>query len=92
MHLLIKKCDFGALLWIAKLARFHLFHSVSLRYAFVEQRKNSSHNPLQVESDAMCVKISPDSKYVAVALLDYTVKIYNMASLKFFLSLYLLDR
>eukprot|EP01111_Echinosteliopsis_oligospora_P016567 TRINITY_DN6940_c0_g1_i1.p1 TRINITY_DN6940_c0_g1~~TRINITY_DN6940_c0_g1_i1.p1 ORF type:complete len:911 (+),score=269.97 TRINITY_DN6940_c0_g1_i1:55-2787(+) len=43
---------------------------------------------LQVETDAFCVKISPNSKMIAVSLLDNTVKVYHLETLKFFLSLY----
>lgn len=45
-------------------------------------------NTLQLEENVLGVKISPNGKYVAVALLDSTVKIFFMDSFKFFLSLY----
>jgi len=35
-----------------------------------------------------CAKFSKDGKYLAVSLLDYTVKIYFADSMKFFLSLF----
>ncbi|OVA17951.1 WD40 repeat [Macleaya cordata] len=43
---------------------------------------------LKMNDDALVVAISPDAKYIAVALLDCTVKVFFMDSLKFFLSLY----
>eukprot|EP00850_Spirogloea_muscicola_P012762 SM000084S23098 [mRNA] locus=s84:136275:141241:+ [translate_table: standard] len=43
---------------------------------------------LRMHDDVLCVRFSPDGKYVAVALLDFTVKVYFVDSLKFFLSLY----
>ena len=38
--------------------------------------------------DVLAVKYSPDGRFIAVALLDSTVKIFFEDSLKFFLSLY----
>ncbi|XP_050315636.1 WD repeat-containing protein 3 [Anthonomus grandis grandis] len=43
---------------------------------------------LKLEDSVMCVKISPNSKYIAVALLDSTVKIFFVDTFKFYLSLY----
>ncbi|VEN48491.1 unnamed protein product [Callosobruchus maculatus] len=43
---------------------------------------------LQLEDTVLCVKISPNSKFVAIALLDTTVKIFFMDTFKFYLSLY----
>lgn len=43
---------------------------------------------LQLEENVLGVKVTPDGKYVACALLDSTVKIFFMDSFKFFLSLY----
>ncbi|XP_066124256.1 WD repeat-containing protein 3 isoform X2 [Saccopteryx bilineata] len=43
---------------------------------------------LQLEEDVLCVRYSPDQKLVAVSLLDCTVKIFYVDTLKFFLSLY----
>lgn len=45
-------------------------------------------NTLQLEENVLGVKVTPDGKYVACALLDSTVKIFFMDSFKFFLSLY----
>ncbi|XVE76106.1 hypothetical protein DITRI_Ditri12bG0146600 [Diplodiscus trichospermus] len=43
---------------------------------------------MKMNDDVLVVAVSPDAKYVAVALLDCTVKVFFMDSLKFFLSLY----
>lgn len=45
-------------------------------------------NTLQMEENILSVKVTPDGKYVACALLDSTVKIFFMDTFKFFLSLY----
>jgi U3 small nucleolar RNA-associated protein 12 len=38
--------------------------------------------------DVLAVKYSPDGRFLAVSLLDSTVKIFFQDTLKFFLSLY----
>ncbi|XP_039277698.1 WD repeat-containing protein 3 isoform X2 [Nilaparvata lugens] len=43
---------------------------------------------LKVDEPVLCVRISPNSKLIAVALLDCTVKIFFLDTFKFFLSLY----
>jgi len=43
---------------------------------------------LKMSDDVLCVRYSPDCKYVAASLLDNTVKIFFEDSLKFYLSLY----
>ena len=43
---------------------------------------------LQLQEDALAVKLSPDGRLIAVSLLDSTVKVFFVDSLKFFLSLY----
>ncbi|KAG9470052.1 WD repeat-containing protein 3 [Eleutherodactylus coqui] len=43
---------------------------------------------LQMEEDVLCVRFSPDGRLLAVSLLDCTVKIFFVDTLKFFLSLY----
>ncbi|XP_010524525.1 PREDICTED: WD repeat-containing protein 3-like [Tarenaya hassleriana] len=43
---------------------------------------------MKMNDDVLAVAISPDAKYIAVALLDSTVKVFYMDSLKFYLSLY----
>ncbi|KAI8810902.1 hypothetical protein BJ742DRAFT_799159 [Cladochytrium replicatum] len=43
---------------------------------------------LRMTDDILCVRFSGDSKYLAVSLLDCTVKIFFTDTLKFYLSLY----
>ncbi|KAK6169407.1 hypothetical protein SNE40_020470 [Patella caerulea] len=43
---------------------------------------------LKMEEEVMCVKYSPDNRLFAVSLLDNTVKVFFVDTLKFFLSLY----
>ncbi|KAM7464297.1 hypothetical protein LguiA_032418 [Lonicera macranthoides] len=43
---------------------------------------------MKLNDDVLVVAVSPDSKYIAVALLDCTVKVFFLDSLKFFLTLY----
>jgi U3 small nucleolar RNA-associated protein 12 len=47
-----------------------------------------SERTLTMSEGVLCVKISPNSKFIAVSLLDSTVKVFFMDTLKFFLSLY----
>ncbi|XP_014671632.1 PREDICTED: WD repeat-containing protein 3-like [Priapulus caudatus] len=43
---------------------------------------------LRMSEDVLCVRFSPDGRLVAVSLLDSTVKVFFVDTLKFFLSLY----
>ncbi|KAG8223836.1 hypothetical protein J437_LFUL007857, partial [Ladona fulva] len=43
---------------------------------------------LKVEESVLCVSVTPNGRFIAVALLDSTVKIFFLDTLKFFLSLY----
>jgi U3 small nucleolar RNA-associated protein 12 len=43
---------------------------------------------LKVSDDVLCVKHSPDGRYLAVGLLDATVRIFHQDTLTFFVSLY----
>ncbi|GAM17446.1 hypothetical protein SAMD00019534_006210, partial [Acytostelium subglobosum LB1] len=43
---------------------------------------------LQCEADVMCVRFSKDNRFLAVSLLDNTVKIFHSDTLRFHLSLY----
>lgn len=43
---------------------------------------------LKMTDDVLAVKYSPDGRFLAVSLLDSTVKVFHADSLKFFLSLY----
>ncbi|XP_049936725.1 uncharacterized protein LOC116265493 [Nymphaea colorata] len=64
-------------------------------YQIVERDGHASkqltvHNTrtLKMDDDALVVRVSHDSKYIAVSLLDSTIKVFFMDTLKFFLSLY----
>ncbi|KAI1324981.1 WD domain-containing protein [Xylariaceae sp. FL0255] len=53
------------------------------------QRLKLSHSrTLKVSDDILSLKFSPDAKYLAVALLDSTVKVFFTDSLKLYLNLY----
>nr|DBA34631.1 TPA: hypothetical protein GDO54_002177 [Pyxicephalus adspersus] len=43
---------------------------------------------LQMDEDVLCVRYSPDGRLLAASLLDCTVKIFFVDTLKFFLTLY----
>ncbi|KAF6255140.1 WD40-repeat-containing domain protein [Scenedesmus sp. NREL 46B-D3] len=43
---------------------------------------------LEMADDVLCVRVSPDGRLLAASLLDATIKVYYVDSLKFFLSLY----
>lgn len=43
---------------------------------------------LEFSDDVLAVKLSPDMQLVAASLLDSTVKVYKLSTLKFFLNLY----
>ncbi|KAL4709936.1 hypothetical protein ACJJTC_003899 [Scirpophaga incertulas] len=43
---------------------------------------------LELEDSVTAVKISPNNKFIAVALMDFTVKIFFLDTFKFYLSLY----
>ncbi|XP_053957002.1 WD repeat-containing protein 3 [Anastrepha ludens] len=45
-------------------------------------------NTLKLEETVLCVRVSPDMKYLAVGLLDATVKIFFLDTFKFYLTLY----
>ncbi|NWU96663.1 WDR3 protein, partial [Upupa epops] len=55
----------------------------------VQKRLSMKHvRILQLDEDVLCVRYSPSQKLLAVSLLDCTVKIFYVDTLKFFLSLY----
>ena len=43
---------------------------------------------LRLADDALCAKVSPDGRFLAVALLDSTIQVFHADSLKFALALY----
>lgn len=45
-------------------------------------------NTLKLDETVFCVKISPNNKFIAVGLLDATVKVFFLDTFKFYLSLY----
>ncbi|KAM7263596.1 hypothetical protein ACFE04_001279 [Oxalis oulophora] len=59
-----------------------------------ERSQDSKHLTLSrdrtmtMNEEVLVVAVSPDAKYIVVALMDYTVKVFFMDTLKFFLSLY----
>ncbi|XP_046849685.1 WD repeat-containing protein 3-like [Xenia sp. Carnegie-2017] len=58
-------------------------------YSTTSQRLSICHaRTLKMNDGVMCVKFSPNQKFIAVALLDFTMKIFFTYTLKFFLSLY----
>ncbi|KAI8896096.1 WD40-repeat-containing domain protein [Globomyces pollinis-pini] len=58
-------------------------------YSRINKRASLTHTrTLKLSDDILCVTLSPDGKLLAVSLLDLTVKIFYIDTLKFFLSLY----
>lgn len=55
---------------------------------FVPTLKLVHDTTLELNDDILAVRISPEDKFLAVSLLDNTVKVFFMDSMKFFLSLY----
>ncbi|CAB3977314.1 WD repeat-containing 3 [Paramuricea clavata] len=58
-------------------------------YSKTSKRLSICHvRTLKMTDDVLCVKFSPNQKFIAVALLDFTIKVFFSDTLKFFLSLY----
>lgn len=55
---------------------------------YVTKLKLVHDTTLELTDDILSVKISPDDRYLAVSLLDNTIKVFFFDSLKFYLSLY----
>ncbi|KAG0668478.1 beta transducin [Maudiozyma exigua] len=55
---------------------------------FMQALKLHHDTTMELNDDILSIKLSPDDKYLAVSLLDNTVKIFFMDTMKFFLSLY----
>ncbi|ODQ81299.1 hypothetical protein BABINDRAFT_160662 [Babjeviella inositovora NRRL Y-12698] len=55
---------------------------------YVPKMKIVHNKTLELNDAILAVKISPDAKYLAVSLLDNTVKVFFYDTLKFYLSLY----
>lgn len=48
----------------------------------------TARSTLKMTDDVLCVRVSPNGKLLAASLLDSTVRVFFVDSLKFFLSLY----
>ncbi|KAH3901979.1 probable U3 small nucleolar RNA-associated protein 12 [Saccharomycodes ludwigii] len=55
---------------------------------YVPQMSLSHETTLEMTDDILCVKLSVEDKYLAVSLLDNTVKVFYFDTMKFYLSLY----
>ncbi|CAF0833995.1 unnamed protein product [Brachionus calyciflorus] len=72
-----------------KTVRFWNFELVDDEESKTKKRLSFIHQKsLKLDDDVLCVKISPNGRLIAVALLDTTVKVFFMDSLKLFLNLY----
>ncbi|KAJ3371784.1 hypothetical protein HDU91_004929 [Kappamyces sp. JEL0680] len=77
-----------------KQVKFWSFHMVGANTTTDSSRQGPKRlsivhtRTLKLSDDVLSVRISPDGRLLAVALLDLTVKIFYTDSLKFFLSLY----
>ncbi len=68
--------------WDFNLVEDASYSKITKRLTFIHTRT------LKMSDDVLCVRISSDSRLLAVSLLDSTVKIFYFDTLKFFLSLY----
>lgn len=68
-----------------KTVKFWEFKNSSTR---AEGFKIKNIRSLQVADDVLCIKYSPDCRYIAVSLLDLTVKLFFEDTLKFYLNLF----
>ena len=72
-----------------KTVRFWLFELVDDEELKHKKRLTfNSTKTLKLDDDVLCIKISPNGRLVAVALLDTTVKVFFMDTLKLFLNMY----
>lgn len=55
---------------------------------FTSVMKMSHDTTLELNDDVLCVRLSPENRYLAVSLLDNTVKVFFFDTMKFYLSLY----
>lgn len=62
--------------------RFYEFFMVEGSLTFEMKRQ------LDIQETVLCVKISPDMKFIAAGLMDSTVKMFFLDTLKFHLSMY----
>ncbi|VVB01043.1 unnamed protein product [Arabis nemorensis] len=68
--------------------KFWEYHVKKKRGQETKQLTVTNVRSMKMNDDVLAVAISPDAKHIAVALLDSTVKVFYMDSLKFYLSLY----
>ena len=60
-----------------------------IEYSKINKRPSVKHTKsLKLQDDILALKVSPCGKFLAVSLLDMTVKIFYLDSFKFFLNLY----
>lgn len=72
-----------------KCVKFWTFELVDDEENPTKKRLTFNHSrTLKLDDDVLCVKISPNGRLIAVALLDTTVKVFFMDSLKLFLNMY----
>lgn len=71
-----------------KLVKFWNFELLFDNNTNTRQLSLRNERSLKLDEGVLCVKISPNSKFIAASLLDSTVKVFFMDTLKFFLSLY----
>ncbi|KAJ2782603.1 beta transducin [Coemansia javaensis] len=75
--------------WSIELVRDQSHHHHHHQGAVSRRRMTLAHTKtLQMSDDVLAVRVSPDARLLAVALLDTTVKVFYADTLKFFLSLY----
>lgn len=83
-----KGCVTGSSDTTLKIWTFELIDSAGEGEAQTKVLSLLHKNTLKLEETVLCVAISPDMKYLAVGLLDATVKIFFLDTFKFYLSLY----
>uniref|UniRef100_F6ZG14 WD repeat-containing protein 3 n=2 Tax=Ornithorhynchus anatinus TaxID=9258 RepID=F6ZG14_ORNAN len=71
-----------------KTVRFWDFHLVKDADGPQKRLSVGEARTLQLDEEVLCVRYGPDRKLLAVSLLDCTVKLFYVDTLKFFLSLY----
>lgn len=68
--------------------KFWEYHTLQKSGEDAKRWTVSNVRTMKMNDDVLKVALSPDAKYMAVALLDCTVKVFFVDTLKFFLSLY----
>ncbi|EDW14856.1 WD repeat-containing protein 3 [Drosophila mojavensis] len=83
-----KGCVTGSSDTTVKIWTFELIDSEGESHTQTKVLSLLHKNTLKLEETVLCVVVSPDMKYLAVGLLDATVKIFFLDTFKFYLSLY----